>query len=65
MKIRNVEIARIVSIKLLAKNIICDFTEVLDSIDEGRTLEQEDMEISIEELYDLIDNVCFSFITKE
>ena len=61
MKIRNVEIARIVSKILLSENITCDFTEILDSIDAGRTQEQEDTEISVEDLYDIVDNICFSF----
>lgn len=60
MKISNVEIAKMVADKGY------DCQEALDGIDAGRTPEQEEEEISEEELEDMIKNICLSFeIEKE
>lgn len=55
MKIRNTEIAKMVAEKGY------DYWEVLDGIDTGRTPEQEEEEITKEELDDMIENICLSF----
>lgn len=60
MKIKNTEIANMVAEKGY------DYQEALDGIDAGRTPEQEEEEITQEELDDMIKNICLSFeIDKE
>lgn len=60
MKIKNVEIAKIVEEKGY------DYQKALDGIDAGRTPDQETEEITQEELDDIIRNICLSFeIEKE
>ena len=51
----NVEIARMVEERGY------DFQIALDSIDFGRTTEEEEMEITQEEINELVDAVCSSF----
>lgn len=51
----NVEIAKMVAERG------CDFQTALDSIDFGRTTEEEKMEITQEEIDELVDAVCSSF----
>lgn len=51
----NVEIAKMVAERGY------DFQIALDSIDCGRTTEEEEMEITQEEIDELIDAVCSSF----
>lgn len=51
----NVEIASMVESKG------CNFTEALESIDAGRTPEEEQQEITQEELEDLVEAICSSF----
>lgn len=55
MKISNVQIAKMVA------NRGYDYQEALDGIDAGRMPEQEEMEISAEELNDMIENICSGF----
>lgn len=55
MKITNTEIARIVAARGY------DYSEALDSIDAGRTPEEEDLEITEEEVNDMVDAICLSF----
>lgn len=55
MKIRNTEIAKMVEEKGY------DYQEALDGIDAGRTPEQEEEEITKEELDEMIENICLSF----
>lgn len=51
----NVEIASMVESKGY------NFTEALESIDAGRTPEEEQQEITQEELEDLVEAICSSF----
>lgn len=51
----NVEIAKMVEDRGY------DFQTALDSIDVGRTEEEEEMEITQEEINELVDAVCSSF----
>lgn len=51
----NVEIAKMVEVRGY------DFQTALESIDFGRTAEEEEMEITQEEINDLVDSVCSSF----
>lgn len=51
----NVEIAKMVEERGY------DFQTALDSIDFGRTAEEEEMEITQEEINELVDAVCSSF----
>ena len=51
----NVEIAKMVEERGY------DFQTALDSIDVGRTTEEEEMEITQEEIDELVDAVCSSF----
>lgn len=51
----NVEVAKMVEVRGY------DFQIALDSIDSGRTAEEEAMEITQEEIDDLVDAVCSSF----
>ncbi|MCM1387333.1 MAG: hypothetical protein NC231_08405 [Bacillus sp. (in: Bacteria)] len=55
MKIRNTEIAKMVADKGY------NYQAALDGIDAGRTPEQEEEEITQEELADMIKNICLSF----
>lgn len=55
MKRTNVEIARMVDSKRY------DFTEALRDLDVGRTPEEEQQEITHEELDDLVEAICSSF----
>lgn len=55
MKKSNVEIA-----KMVAKRGY-DYQEALDGIDAGRSPEEEEMEITEEELNDIVENICSSF----
>lgn len=55
MKITNVEIA-----KMVAKRGY-DYSEALDSIDAGRTPEDEELEITEDEVEDMVDAICLSF----
>ncbi len=59
MKKSNVEIAKAVAEKGY------DYQEALDGIDAGRTAEEEEEEITQEELDDIVENICFSFIERE
>ncbi len=58
MKKSNVEIAKMVEDRGY------DFQEALDSIDAGRTPEDEEMEITEDELKDLVESICFSFVEE-
>ncbi len=58
MKKSNVEIAKMVEDRGY------DFEKALDSIDAGRTPEDEEMEITEDELKDLVENICFSFVQE-
>lgn len=51
----NVEIAKMVEDRGY------DFQTALESIDFGRTTEEEEMEITQEEINELVDSVCSSF----
>lgn len=51
----NVEIAKMVEERGY------DFQTALESIDFGRTAEEEEMEITQEEINELVDSVCSSF----
>ncbi len=51
----NVEIAKMVEERGY------DFQSALDSIDFGRTAEEEEMEITQEEINEIVDAVCSSF----
>ena len=55
MKKTNVEIAKMVAERGY------DYQEALDGIDAGRSPEEEEMEITEEELNDIVENICFSF----
>lgn len=55
MIITNVEIA-----EMVAKRGY-DYSEALDSIDAGRTPEKEELEITEEEVNDMVDAICLSF----
>ena len=55
MKITNVEIAKMVA------NRGYDYSEALDSIDAGRTPEEEELEITEEEVNEMVDSICLSF----
>lgn len=55
MKKTNVEIAKMVAERGY------DYQEALEGIDAGRTPEEEKLEITEEELNDIIENVCSSF----
>jgi len=55
MKKSNVEIAKMVAERGY------DYQKTLDGIDAGRTPEEEELDISEEELQDMIDNICSSF----
>ena len=55
MKITNVEIA-----KMVAKRGY-DYSEALDSIDAGRTPEEEELEITEAEVEEMVDAICNSF----
>lgn len=55
MKITNVEIA-----KMVAKRGY-DYSEALDSIDAGRTPEDEAQEITETEVNNMVDAICLSF----
>lgn len=55
MKKTNVEIAKMVAERGY------DYQEALEGIDAGRTSEDEEMEITEEELNDIVENVCSSF----
>ena len=55
MKKTNVEIAKMVEERGY------DFQTALDSIDFGRTTEEEEVEITQEEIDELVDAVCSSF----
>lgn len=52
---KNVEIAKMVAERGY------DFQTALESIDFGRTTEEEEMEITQEEINELVDAVCSSF----
>ena len=54
----NVEIAKMVEERGY------NFQTALDSIDFGRTAEEEEMEITKEEINELVDAVCSSFEQK-
>ena len=55
MRITNIEIA-----KMVAKRGY-DYSEALDSIDAGRTPEDEAQEITEAEASEMVDSVCLSF----
>lgn len=55
MKRTNVEIAKMVESKGY------DYTEALRDLDAGRTPEEEQQEITQEELDDLVEAICSSF----
>lgn len=55
MKKTNVEIAKMVAERGY------DYQEALDGIDAGRSPEEEEMEITEEELNDIVENICSSF----
>lgn len=55
MKKSNVEIAKMVAERGY------DYQEALDGIDTGRSPEEEEMEITEEELNDIVENICSSF----
>lgn len=55
MRISNVEIA-----KMVAKRGY-DYSEALDSIDAGRTPEDEEQEITEAEVNEMVDAICLSF----
>lgn len=55
MKKTNVEIAKMVAERGY------DYQEALDGIDAGRSHEEEEMEITEEELNDIVENICSSF----
>lgn len=55
MKITNVEIA-----EMVAKRGY-DYSEALDSIDAGRTPEEEEQEITEAEVNEMVDAICLSF----
>lgn len=55
MKISNTEIA-----EMVAKRGY-DYSEALDSIDAGRTPEEEELEITEEEVENMVDAICLSF----
>lgn len=58
MKKTNVELAKMVAEKGY------DYQETLESLDAGRTPEQEEEDITQEELDDMIENICSSFEQK-
>lgn len=55
MKIRNTEIAKMVAEKGY------DYEKALDGIDAGRTPEDEEKEITDEELGEMVEAICLSF----
>ena len=55
MRISNVEIA-----EMVAKRGY-NYSEALDSIDAGRTPEDEELEITETEVKDMVDAICYSF----
>lgn len=55
MKKTNVEIAKMVAERGY------DYQEALDGIDAGRSPEEEEMEITEEELNDIVEDICSSF----
>lgn len=55
MKKSNVEIAKMVAERGY------DYQEALNGIDAGRSPEEEEMEITEEELNDIVENICSSF----
>lgn len=57
-KISNVEIAKMVEARGY------DYQEALDGIDAGRTAEDEEREITEEEVEEIVENICFSFIQE-
>lgn len=59
MKKSNVEIAKMVAERGY------DYQETLDSLDAGRTPEDEEKEISEDELNDIVENICSSFVQEE
>lgn len=59
MKVRNVQIAEMVAEKGY------DYEKALDGIDAGRTPEDEEQEITAEELKDMIEAICLSFECEE
>lgn len=59
MKKSNVEIAKMVAARGY------DFDEALEGIDAGRSPEDEEKEITQEEVNEIVESVCFSFIEEE
>lgn len=55
MKKTNVEIAKMVAARGY------DYEEALEGIDTGRTPEDEELEITEEELKEMVDAICSSF----
>lgn len=55
MRVSNVEIA----MKVAQRGY--DFREALDSIDAGRTPEEEELEITESEANEMVDSICLSF----
>lgn len=55
MKIRNVQIAKMVAEKGY------DYEKALEGIDAGRTPEDEEKEITDEELGEMVEAICLSF----
>ena len=59
MKARNVQIARMVAEKGY------DYEKALDGIDAGRMPEDEEKEITEEELNEMVEAICLSFECEE